>query len=97
MNALITAWQAIEDELLPALAHHLNADDEAAFITPMRTAVQAACSEADRLRAALWGIIGVDSAGELREMEIALRLMPAPAADKAAMIDAIHALLGTKA
>jgi hypothetical protein len=49
----------------------------------------------DRLRAALVLLVGVDSRAELEEMETTLRLAPAPAEDKAAAIDGIHALLST--
>jgi hypothetical protein len=49
----------------------------------------------DRLRAALVGLVGVDTRAELEQLEAAMRLMPAPAQDKAATIDAIHALLAT--
>ena len=58
---------------------------------PMRKA------EADiaLLRSALAGLIGADSEDELRQMEIAMRLLPAPDADKAVSINAIHALLAT--
>jgi len=48
-----------------------------------------------KLRAALVGLIGVDGRDELEAMEATMRLLPAPAADKAASIDAIHALLAT--
>jgi len=56
---------------------------------PMRQA------EADiaLLRGALAGLIGADTREELEQMEMAIRAAPAPAADKVAMIDAIHALL----
>lgn len=47
------------------------------------------------LRSALVGIVGVDGRDELEQMEAVMRLMPAPAQDKAATIDAIHALLAT--
>lgn len=47
------------------------------------------------LRAALVGLVGADDESELRQMEAALRLMPVPDADKAATINAIHALLAT--
>ena len=47
------------------------------------------------LRSALAGLIGADSEDELRQMEIAMRLLPAPDADKAVSINAIHALLAT--
>lgn len=58
---------------------------------PMRKA------EADiaRLRSALAGLIGADTTDELRQMESAMRLLPAPDADKAVSINAIHALLAT--
>lgn len=47
------------------------------------------------LRAALVGLIGVDTEAELRQMEAAMRSLPAPEADKAVSINAIHALLET--
>lgn len=47
------------------------------------------------LRAALEGLVGADSEDELRQMEVAMRLLPAPDADKAVSINAIHALLAT--
>ena len=47
------------------------------------------------LRSALVGLIGAGSAEELRQMEVAMRLLPAPAEDKAVSINAIHALLAT--
>ena len=47
------------------------------------------------LRAALVGLIGADAEQELREMEATVRLLPAPEADKAVSINAIHALLAT--
>jgi hypothetical protein len=58
---------------------------------PMRKA------EADisLLRAALVGLIGADTESELRQMEVAMRMLPAPDADKAVSINAIHALLAT--
>ena len=58
---------------------------------PMRKA------EADisLLRSALAGLIGADTEGELRQMEATMRVLPAPEADKAVSINAIHALLAT--
>lgn len=47
------------------------------------------------LRSALVGLVGVDGRPDLERMETVMRLMPAPAADKAATIDAIHALIAT--
>lgn len=58
---------------------------------PMRKAE----SDVAMLRAALVGLIGADSEQELRTMEAAMRLLPAPDADKAVSINAIHALLAT--
>lgn len=51
--------------------------------------------ERDVLRAALVNLVGVDGRHELEEMEVTLRALPGPAADKAAAIDGIHALLAT--
>lgn len=48
-----------------------------------------------KLRGALIGLVGASSREELEAMEDVLRVMPAPAADKAAMIDAIHTLIET--
>ena len=47
------------------------------------------------LRSALAGLIGTDTETELRQMEAVMRLLPAPNADKAASINAIHAMLAT--
>jgi hypothetical protein len=48
-----------------------------------------------KVRSALAQLVGADGKQELETMELAIRQMPAPAADKAAAIDAIHALLET--
>lgn len=58
---------------------------------PMRTAE----SHVSMLRAALVGLVGSDSEQELRQMEATVRILPAPDADKAVSINAIHALLAT--
>lgn len=47
------------------------------------------------LRSALVKLVGVDGRVELEQLEGVMRLMPAPLEDKAAMIDAIHALIAT--
>ena len=49
----------------------------------------------DLLRAALVGLVGVGTQAELEQLEVVMRLMPAPAQDKET-IDAIHALLETR-
>lgn len=48
-----------------------------------------------KLRKALVGLIGLDGKEALEAMEITIRSSPAPAEDKAAAIDGIHALLST--
>lgn len=58
---------------------------------PMRALQQ----ERDRFRAALVQMVGVDTKEELEQMEAVIRLTVAPAADKAGIIDAIHALIAT--
>lgn len=49
--------------------------------------------EARALRLALANLVGASRKEELEKMELIMRAMPAPAEDKAAAIDAIHALL----
>lgn len=49
----------------------------------------------DKLRAALAALVGASEREELEQLEAMMRLMHAPAADKAASIDAIHALIAT--
>ena len=58
---------------------------------PMRKA------EADiaKLRNALAGLVGASDRAELEQMELAVRVIPAPEADKIASLNAIHALLAT--
>ena len=53
----------------------------------------AVLEEARMLRGALAGLIGASEKSELEKMELLMRSMPAPAEDKAAAIDGIHALL----
>jgi len=53
-------------------------------------------SHISKLRTALSGLIGEDTREGLQAMEAAIRVVPAPSADKAVMIDAIHALLETE-
>lgn len=54
-------------------------------------------AEADiaKLRKALVGLVGASERAELEQMEVAMRLLPAPDADKTVSINAIHALLDT--
>ena len=58
---------------------------------PMRKAE----NDIKKLRKALIGLIGAETAEELNQMELSLRLVPAPEADVIAAINAIHALLDT--
>lgn len=57
--------------------------------------VEAQVSDLATLRSALVGLVGAETEDELRELEALMRLLPAPEADKAASINAIHALLYT--
>ena len=50
----------------------------------------------NQLRAALAGLLGAESDEDLEAMEVIIRLTPAPNADKAAMLNAIHAMLNCK-
>lgn len=50
-------------------------------------------AQRDRLRNALVQLVGSSDRAELEAMEVVLRLSPAPAEDKAAAIDGVHALL----
>ena len=54
-------------------------------------------AEADiaKLRAALVGLVGAETKEELDQMELAMRSVPAPDADKAVSINAIAALRDT--
>ena len=47
------------------------------------------------LRGALAGLVGASDKAELEQMELAVRVIPAPEADKIASLNAIHALLST--
>lgn len=47
------------------------------------------------LRSALVGLIGAETEAELRQMEVIMRTIPMPDTDRAASINAIHALLAT--
>ena len=49
------------------------------------------------LRGALIGLVGSDDKKELEQIELLMRTMPAPDEDKAATINAIHAILKTGA
>lgn len=70
-----------------------NADEWGDALALLVNSVPGLMSEIARLRAALAGLIGAESEDELKAMEALMRHVPAPAADKAAMLDAIHALL----
>ena len=59
---------------------------------PMRTAE----AKILKLRAALAGLVGSLDIDELKGMELAIRGLTAPMSDKAASIDAIHALIETE-
>jgi uncharacterized protein len=48
-----------------------------------------------KLRAALIGLIGASDKTELEQMELMLRIAPAPETDKVNAINAIHAIIET--
>ena len=56
-------------------------------------AKQTLANERATLRRALAQLVGVDTVEELRNMEAVMRAAAAPDKDKAAAIDAIHALI----
>lgn len=58
---------------------------------PMRQAE----ADIDLLRNALAGLVGASDKVELEKMELVVRVIPAPEADKIASLNAIHALLAT--
>jgi hypothetical protein len=78
----------VEDDMFRIAAQ--NATDANA-----RLAVVVA--QRDRLRAALAGLVGAADMDreELEQMEAMMRVLPAPAEDRAAAVDAIHALIAT--
>lgn len=47
------------------------------------------------LRRALVGLVGVDGKTELEQLEVGLRILPIPDADRASTINAVHALIAT--
>ncbi len=51
--------------------------------------------ENQRLRAALMGLVGVDTKQELEQMRIVIAPLPIPEADKKTTLNAIDALLET--
>ncbi|TNI32843.1 hypothetical protein [Aeromonas dhakensis] len=55
----------------------------------------AASKDIAMLRSALAGLIGADTEAELRQMEAIMRTISITDADRAASINAIHALLAT--
>ena len=48
-----------------------------------------------KLREALIGLVGASDKNELEGMEMVIRMVDAPSADKVAMVDAIHAIIET--
>ena len=76
----------------------IELDSRAIEIASLKSAARQE-SPADKgfelLRPALVGLVGADGREELQTMEATMRLLPAPAEDKAVSINAIHALLAT--
>lgn len=76
----------------------LQADDEQFVAACAPEVIAALCRralEAEKVRAALAALVGVNTRTELEQMEMELRSLPAPAQDKANAINAIHVLLAT--
>lgn len=90
VNDLLCWQQKIAlDPAVSKEAHDLHQRAEAA-----EADLSALRSERDKLRTALAGLVGASDHAELEQMEAFIRSQPAPAEDKAAMVDAIHVLLG---
>ena len=72
-------------------SHVLTEHNKTCAAHPLRKA------EADivTLRSALIGLIGAETEAELRQIELAIRAMPVPDADRAVSINAINALIAT--
>lgn len=64
-----------------------------AEVSALRAQLAVQQEQVERLTKALIGLVGASTREELESMEAFLRVTPAPAEDKAASIDAIHALL----
>lgn len=75
--------------------HLIRAEAAELTLASERQRAEQAERERGRLRNALAGIVGASDPAELEQMEAAVRMMSAPADDKARSIDAIHALLAT--
>ena len=57
------------------------------------TLLETIIAERDAALAALAALVGASQPDELKQIEAVIRSQPVPAEDKAAMVDAIHALL----
>jgi hypothetical protein len=86
---------AVIGELSPEDASSIVENIAERLLEPAQRIVAEVRLQRDKLRAALVGLVGVDGSEELGHMEAVMRLMAAPAEDKAATIDAIHALVAT--
>lgn len=96
------AVKALFDERAAAIAARTSERDQAREATQTQAAfyerrLQAAEATVASLRSALEKLVGASTRDELQQMEAVMRLMPGPAEDKAAAIDAIHALLALSA
>lgn len=78
----------LETAAIPLYVHVHNLDIKPKF--------EALAQEHQQLRDALAALVGSGDVDELRGMELAVRQLPAPDEDKAATINAIHALIATQ-
>ena len=85
----------METQLTEVLRGGRQCDEDGTEIIMSRQACHEAADQIVRLRSALAGLIGADTETELQQMEVAIRMLPAPDTDKAVSINAIHALLAT--
>ena len=93
-NAREKVWE-LEGYLLQQMLHQARCGVFTDHIKGCEHPMRKAEADIALLRSALARLIDADTEEELRQMEAALRLLPAPAADKAVSINAIHALLIT--
>lgn len=90
LNAAVDRAQVAEAALAQCQAWR---QEDADNLNHCIRAKQKLADERATLRRALAQLVGADTIEELRNMEAVMRAAPAPAKDKAAAIDAIHALI----
>jgi len=92
VHSITISYQKVADTMSDPSKALDQTDADNFYITEENRALR---QQRDMLRAALVGLVGVDTRAELEQLEAVMRLTRAPAEDKAATIDAIHALIAT--